>query len=154
MPFAAAGDIVEITLGGLDADAVFNGSSGQGILSPGRVLCWPSHPSTTAIKFKAQIATLPSLDMPIVAGQQFMLHSHALEVTCNVTRLLRTLDREGQTKEVKPRLVNKGEVCVIRLRLLSPAALELFQSNRRLGRFILRYCGVTFAVGQVLKIKR
>ncbi len=154
MPCAAAGDIVEITLGGLDVDAVFNGSSGQGILSPGRVLCWPSHPSTTAIKFKAQIATLPSLDMPIVAGQQFMLHSHALEVTCNVTRLLRTLDRDGHTKEVKPRLVNKGEVCVVRLRLLSPAALELFQSNRRLGRFILRYCGVTFAVGQVLKIKR
>ena len=39
--------------------------------------------------------------MPIVPGQQFTLHSHLLEEPCNVSRLLRTLDKDGHTLQVR-----------------------------------------------------
>jgi len=154
VPFAAAGDTVDVLLGGLDLDA--GGGAGlaaaQQVLGPGCVLCWASHPLAPALKLKARISTLPTLEMPIVAGQQFTLHCHALEEPCNVTRLLRTLDRAGRTREARPRLVGRAEVAVVRIRLVRPCAVETYADSKRLGRFVLRYGGRTVAAGMVLKV--
>jgi elongation factor 1 alpha-like protein len=141
---AAAGDNVDAAIGGVDETA----------LTPGQVLCWPSHPIREVVKFKAQIACFATLDMPIVPGQQFMFHAHTVEVPCNVTRLLRTLDREGHTKDVKPRCLVANSVAVVRVRLTRPVCLDTYADHRRLGRFLLRYSGRTVAAGMVLKIKR
>jgi len=150
VPFACAGDTVDVSLGGIDRDD----AEARGVLAPGRVLCWASHPLAPCVKFKAQIACLPTLEMPVVAGQQFQLHSHCAEEPCNVTRLLRTVDRDGHTREARPRVVSRGEVAVVRIRMARPAALELFAESKRLGRFMLRYGGRTVAAGVILKIKR
>ena len=153
VPFAVAGDAVDVALGGLDLDASGGGlAAAQQLLGPGRVLCWATHPLAAARKFKAHIATLPEIDMPIVAGQQFTLHCHALEEPCNVTRLLRTVDREGHTREARPRLIGRGEEAIVRVRLVRPCAIETYADSKRLGRFVLRYGGRTVAAGRVLKI--
>ena len=86
-----AGDNVDVAVGGIDETA----------LARGQVICWPSHSVPVASKFKAHITTLARLDMPIVPGQQFTFHSHMLEEPCNVSRLLRTLDKDGHTKQVR-----------------------------------------------------
>jgi hypothetical protein len=66
-----------------------------------QVVCWATHPVRLALKFKAHITTVGALSMPIVPGQQFTLHSHMLEEPCNITRLLRTLDKDSHTKQVR-----------------------------------------------------
>jgi elongation factor 1 alpha-like protein len=149
VPFAAAGDNVDLLLGGLEHNEAAVAS-----LRPGSILCWPSHPIRMISKFKAQIATFPSLDMPIVPGQQLMFHAHTLEEPCNITKLLRTLDREGHTKQIKPRSLGKNTVAVVRVSLTRPVCAETFAEHKRLGRFMLRYGGQTVAAGMVQKIKR
>jgi elongation factor 1 alpha-like protein len=144
VPHAAAGDNVDVAIGGVD----------EGVLAPGQVLCWPSHPVREVVKFKAQLAVFGGLDMPIVPGQQFTFHAHNVEVPANVTRLLRTLDRDGHTAAVKPRCLVGNSVAVVRVRLTRPVCLDTYAEHRRLGRFLLRYSGRTVAAGMVLKVKR
>lgn len=144
VPFAVAGDNVDVAIGGLDEHS----------LRPGQILTWPSHPIRPVTKFKAQIAILPTFDIPIVAGQQFTLHTHIVEEPCNITRLLRTLDKEGHTADIKPRCLLKGSVAVVRIKLARPVCLETFAEHPRLGRFMLRYGGYTVAAGMVQKITR
>jgi elongation factor 1 alpha-like protein len=141
---AVAGDTIDLGLGGID----------EAMLMPGQVLCWPCAPIKAVFKFKAQLMTFPTLDIPIMPGQQFTLHSHALSEPCNVTRILRTLDKDGHTKVIKPRLLAKGQVAVVRIKMVRPVCLETFADHRRLGCFVLRYAGHTVAAGMILKIKR
>ena len=141
---AFAGDHVELALGGIE----------DGALRAGYILTLPIHPVPPVTKFKAEIQTFSSLDVPLVPGHQLMLHSHALEEACDVTHLLRTLDREGHTGARKPRCILKETRAVVRVRLARPAALETFEAHPRLGRFILRYGSKTIGAGKILKIKQ
>jgi elongation factor 1 alpha-like protein len=143
VPYAVVGDNVDLALGGVE----------EAVLAPGQVLCWPTHPVRAVRRFKAQVHILPGVEMPLVAGQQFTLHSHTVEEPCNVTKLLRTLDREGHTKEIKPRTLVAGSVAVVRVRLTRPVPLETFAEHKRLGRFVLRYSGRTVAAGMILKLQ-
>lgn len=141
--YAGAGDNVDVGIGGID----------ESVLTPGQMACWITHPIRAIYKFKAQIAILPGLELPLVAGQQFTLHSHTIEEPCNITRILRTLDREGHTKDIKPRFIStNGTVAVVRIRLTRSVPLDLFAEQKRLGRFMLRYSGRTVAAGMILKI--
>lgn len=143
VPWAGVGDNVDVVLGGIDESA----------LRSGYMLCWPSHPVAHVSKFKARVAVLPGVELPLVPGQQFTLHSHVAEEPCNVTRFLRTVDREGHTRDIKPRTLAAGDVAIVRIRTARPVCLDAFADHRRLGRFILRYGGVTVAAGMVLKLK-
>jgi len=145
VPFAAAGDNVDVALGGLDNEAS---------VRPGSILCWATHPIRQITRFKAQIATFPALDMPLLPGQQFMLHTHSAEEPCNVTKLLRTLDRDGHTKAIKPRQLGRSTVAVVRIAVTRPICAETYAEHRRLGRFMLRYGGHTVAAGMITKITR
>ena len=152
VPAAVSGDVADVGIGGVDEER----------LPPGSVLCWPSHPIKAVLKFKAQIATLPGLDMPIVPGQQFTLHALGWEEACNVTKLLRTLRSEaaaaaasdggGRTLVNKPRLLTAGQNAIVRIRLTRAMPLETYADHRRLGRFVLRYGQTTVAAGMVLKL--
>ena len=102
---AVAGENVEVGLGGVTAEN----------LRPGQVLCHPRHPIPLATKIKAQVFTLPSLRVPLVAGQQLTFHMHHLEEPCNVTKLLRIISKKnGRTKVRRPRCVvcQLSVVCV------------------------------------------
>lgn len=142
VPVALAGDNVDVTVGGVDESA----------LRPGQVLTWPSHPIPAITRFKAQIATLPGMEFPMVAGQQFVLHTHVLEEPAVVTRLLRTLSPDGHTHQIKPRCLTSGQTAVVRIRVPRHVALEMYADQKRLGRFMLRYSGTTVAAGMVLKL--
>jgi elongation factor 1 alpha-like protein len=140
---AASGDNVDVAIGGVE----------ENVLRPGQILCWPSHPVPHIIKFKARIATFPTLDIPLVPGQQFVLHSHTLEEPCNVTMLLRTINKEGHTDVIKPRCLTAGVVAIVRIKMTREVCLDTFASHKRLGRFMLRYGENTVAAGMILKLK-
>jgi len=138
---AAAGDNVDVGLGGIE----------EGAVHPGQVLCWPSHPIRPITRFKAQVAVFPTLAMPIVPGQQFMLHSHILEEPCNVTRVLRTL-RDGHTAAIKPRCLVAGDGAVVRIPLPRPPRPDTLADHRRPRRLLLRYPRQTVAAGLIPQI--
>jgi elongation factor 1 alpha-like protein len=149
---ATAGDAVEVALGGVDEVA----------LAAGHVLTWPSHPIPVVSQFKAQIMTLPALQVPVVKGHAFVLHAHNVEVPVNVTRLYHTLDRDGKPAVDKPRHLGRETAAVVRIAVAAGRGsagpvlgvpLETFAAHRRLGRFTLRYSSVTVAAGMVLEIK-
>lgn len=68
---AVSGDSVELGLAGID----------ETVLSSGQILCWPNHPVPVVQKIQAQILTFDTLRIPIVRGQQFMLHTQHLEAS-------------------------------------------------------------------------
>ena len=141
--WAAAGDIVDVVLGGgLDEHTV----------GPGKVLTLPSHPVPVVTKFRAQVLTLHALQVPLVKGQRLTLHTQSVEVPVTVTKLMYTMDRKGQCTAIKPRLVTRDCTAVLKLTLGKPTPLELYSTNKRMGRFTLRYSGTTVAAGMVIKI--
>lgn len=144
VPYAVAGDNVDVGVHGLDERQLY----------AGQILTAPSHPVRAVVKFKARIRTFPTMDIPMVPGQRFILHAHAVEIPCTVTRLLRTITDANATVAHKPRILSKGTDAVVRIRLARPVPLERFEDHRRLGRFMLRYGDRTVAAGMVLKIKR
>lgn len=175
VPAAVAGDVVDVSLGGL-------GGLDEARLLPGSLLTWPTHPvRAVGARFKAYLAALPGLTLPIVPGQQFTLHSGGgWEEPCNVTRLLRCVRPDApppvpvpggapggsggdavpplppgappRTLAVKPRLLTSGQAGVVRIRLARPMPLEPAGDHRRLGRFVLRYGGATVAAGLMLRV--
>lgn len=169
------GEVTTLAVAGDNVDVGLGGGMGEEAVAPGSVLCWPSHPLPLVSRFKARVVLFPVVGYTggrastacsdgnvIMPGQQFTLHTHATETPCNVTRLLRTLTRDGHTGAIKPRLLTTGgdaaggegssPVAVVRIRLARPIPLTTFQEHRRLGRFVLRYAGRTVAAGLVLKL--
>lgn len=69
---AIPGDTVEIQLSGVEENA----------LTSGQVACWNQYPVPVVTEFRAQIATFDTLRIPIVKGQQFILHTQHIEVSC------------------------------------------------------------------------
>ena len=167
-PAAVPGDMVDVGVGGVELEA----------LCPGQVIGWVESPPPLALKFKAELLTLDGLSsvtgVPLLPGTAFMLYAGSSCVPCNVTRLLRTLDRPGgHTVAVKPRLVGAaGVAVVVRIRLTKAVPLggvdrgttatrdgdssapEVRSAIARLGRFILRYGDRSVAAGRVLKVSR
>ena len=143
---AACGAVVELLLSGFPPDA-------SGLL-PGAILAWPTHVPHVCIKLKARIAVVAGVGMPLVRGLRVTLHSVAGSESAVVSRLLRTLDRDGKTAVRGPRILPSGAHAVVRIVLARPQPLETYAEHKRLGRFVLRYGERTVAIGQVLKLGR
>ena len=170
VPCAGSGDCVDLVLGGL-------GGEGVG-LGPASVLAWAPAPAPPVLKFKALLFALPAGGggggggaLPVCRGQQFLLHAHCAAEPCVVSRLLRTVEAAGGggggggggsgaggsgggTLVRRPRLLPGGATAVVRIVLARPRCLTTYAECRRLGSFVLRYHGVTVAVGKVVKISR
>ena len=71
-----------------------------------------------------------------------------------MTRLLRTMGRDGRTAAAKPRALAAGDHAVVRIATARPVALEAWADNPRMARFVLRYGGRTVAAGRLVKVKR
>jgi elongation factor 1 alpha-like protein len=144
---AGSGSVVDLLLAGFEADI----SSG---LAPGTVLAWPIAPARECIKFKAKLAAVGDLPVPIVRGQRVTLHTVCCAVPAVISRLLRTLDGDGSAAIVRPRVIVSGCNAIVRVVLAHPIALDTYANDKRLGRFVLRYAGKTIAAGKVTKLTR
>ena len=140
---ASAGDNVELNLAGVTPLQI----------KAGDVLCSPYDRIPLVQRFEAQIQTLASMgDMPLFKGQQLVLHTQNLEEPCNLAHLRRLLDRHGNVKVRKPKLLTRNVNAVVVIKCSRPIPLHTFADHRRLGRFLLRYSGRTVAAGMVLNI--
>lgn len=70
-----------------------------------------------------------------------------------VKRIISQLDKTtGEVVKEKPRFLTKGMSAIIELKINRPICVELYQSYRELGRFMLRYGGTTIAAGIITEI--
>jgi elongation factor 1 alpha-like protein len=141
---ALAGDIVEITLSGIDPAR----------LSPGCVICHP-HPSLrpkVKRKVEARVLVMDRLSVPIIRGSQVLLHMHSIDVPAVLTRLLSSQRRGDATTRQNPRVLTGGMTATVEITLSEKTVLEESNECKSLGRFVLRRGGDSIAVGLIDKV--
>lgn len=141
---ALAGDIVEMTLSGIDPARI----------SPGCVLC---HTHLTLrpkvkCKFEARILVMERLAVPIIRGSQVLLHMHSLDVPAVLSRLISSERRGDSTPRLNPRVVAGGVTATVEITLSEKLVIEESNECKALGRFVLRRGGDTIAVGLIDKV--
>ena len=122
------------------------------LVSIGSALSSVSEPIHVTCRFRAKTFTWNMLRVPIISGQRFTLHMQCFEIPCNVTKLLRTLDKNGKLVRKKPRTITKNTLCAVEITTVRPICIEAKSDFPNLGRFVLRDRGVTVASGVVLKV--
>lgn len=148
---ALAGDIVEMSLSGIDPAR----------LSPGCVLCHP-HPSLrprVRRKFEARVLVMERLAVPIIRGSQVLLHMHSIDVPAVLSRLVSSEKRgggsannHGNKPRQNPRVLTGGVTATVEVTLSERLVIEESNECKALGRFVLRRGGDTIAVGLIDKV--
>jgi elongation factor 1 alpha-like protein len=139
---AMAGDSVDLTLTGIEPNA----------LTAGSILCHPDFPAPMAATFQARIVVL-DVAIPILKGQQVTLHAHAARESGHVSGLISLLDpKSGEVAKLRPRCLVKGQSAVVEVTPARPMCLETYGEYKALGRVALRDGGRTIAVGIVTGI--
>ncbi len=134
------GDSVEMGVQGQTDDAVFG---------VGDILCDPLRPITVVRKFRAQIVVFQP-PRPLLKGDQFILHMHAVSVQCRLSRLRAIVDKKtGEVEQRRPRLLPHRATAIVDIRLDRPMCMELFTDSQQFGRFMLRTNSKTCAAGVV-----
>jgi elongation factor 1 alpha-like protein len=141
---ALAGDIVEMTLSGIDPARI----------SPGCVLCHTHLTLRPKVKrkFEARILVMERLVVPIIRGSQVLLHMHSLDVPAVLSRLISSERRGDSTPRVNPRVVAGGVTATVEITLSEKLVIEESNECKALGRFALRRGGDTIAVGLIDKV--
>ena len=141
---ALAGDIVELSLSGIDSAR----------LSPGCVICHP-HPSLrpkVKRKFEARLLVMERLAVPIIRGSQVLLHMHSIDVPAVLHKLVSS-ERRGDAKpRQNPRVLTGGVTATVEITLGEKLVIEESNECKSLGRFVLRRGGDTIAVGLIDKV--
>mmetsp|Transcript_5627 Transcript_5627/g.12269 ORF Transcript_5627/g.12269 Transcript_5627/m.12269 type:complete len:413 (+) Transcript_5627:1300-2538(+) len=149
---ALAGDIVELSLSGIDPAR----------LSPGCVLSHP-HPSLrppVRRKFEARILVMEHLAVPIIRGSQVLLHMHSIDVPAVLNKLISSErrsgggggDAHGNKPRKNPRVLSGGVTATVEITLSERLVIEESNECKALGRFVLRRGGDTIAVGLIDKV--
>jgi len=137
-----AGDHVVLTLVGPD----------QTCVTPGMVLCDPSQPVPVAMRFQARMVVF-NIDVPITKGYPVVLHYGCVSEQATVKKLLSLLNKStGEVVKAKPRCLTGNQSAVVEIVVSRPIPLELYKSNRELGRFMLRTGGHTIAAGMITEL--
>jgi elongation factor 1 alpha-like protein len=141
---ALAGDIVEVTLSGIDPARI----------SPGCVLCHTHLTLRPKVKrkFEARILVMERLVVPIIRGSQVLLHMHSLDVPAVLSRLISSERRGDSTPRLNPRVVAGGVTATVEITLSEKLVIEESNECKALGRFVLRRGGDTIAVGLIDKV--
>lgn len=70
-----------------------------------------------------------------------------------IKKLVSQLDKNtGEVIKEKPRFLTKGMSAIVEIKINRPICMELFQTYRELGRFMLRYSGTTIAAGIITEV--
>ena len=146
--YCVAGEILDCTIAGIDAQRISTGS----------VLARSLRRPSIAARCRAKIFLLDSsansvAQMPLIRGTQMIFHMHHIDVPCHVAVLIRTLKSDGMTTlKERPRALPKNCTAIVELQLAVPICLEAFSDCRALGRFVLRRNGDSVAVGRVEQV--
>jgi len=137
-----AGDHVVLTLVGPD----------QASVVAGMVLCDPSQPVPVATRFRARVVVF-NIEVPITKGYPVVLHYGCVSEQATVKKLVSQLNKStGEVVKAKPRCLTGNQSAVVEIIVSRSIPLELYKSNRELGRFMLRTGGHTIAAGMVTEI--
>eukprot|EP00092_Neocalanus_flemingeri_P029016 GFUD01031501.1.p1 GENE.GFUD01031501.1~~GFUD01031501.1.p1 ORF type:complete len:732 (+),score=222.72 GFUD01031501.1:75-2270(+) len=137
-----AGDHVVLTLVGPD----------QASVMAGMVLCDPSQPVPVATRFQARVVVF-NIEVPITKGYPVVLHYGCVSEQATIKKLVSLLNKSnGEVVKAKPRCLTGNQSAVVEIIISRPIPLELYKSNRELGRFMLRTGGHTIAAGMVTEI--
>ncbi|CCW68368.1 unnamed protein product [Phytomonas sp. Hart1] len=109
--------------------------------------------SMRAVEFiQARIVVLEVKNI-ISAGYRFMIHIHAAQEEASFHKLLARLDRKtGEVVEKNPACARAGDSLMVRIELERPIVCEAHKDFDKMGRFMLREDGKTFAIGLVTKL--
>ncbi|KAK9822587.1 hypothetical protein WJX74_007878 [Apatococcus lobatus] len=136
---ARAGDRVDVTLADVNTS----------MLTAGAVLCHPDWPIPLVTRVEARVLVL-DVEVPILRGQQVILHAHAAREQGHVSALISLLDaKTGQVAKQRPRALGKGQTGVLEVTAARTFAVEQYSDFRAQGRIALRDGGRTLAVGIV-----
>ena len=141
---ALAGDIVEVSLSGIDPAR----------LSPGCVICHPHLSLRPKVKrkFEARVLVMERLAVPIIRGSQVLLHMHSIDVPAVLSKLVSS-ERRGDAKpRQNPRVLTGGMTATVEITLSEKLVIEESNECKSLGRFVLRRGGDTIAVGLIDKV--
>jgi len=133
--YATAGDYVDLTLSGVDAQ----------LINSGNVLSDPEKPIRTSSKYRAQIITfIPA--RPILKGQSAEMHYSSLNEPVVITKLISILDKtNGSVTRKNPRVLGDHCTAVVEIELNKSVqkkiCIELYSDCKQLGRFTLRDAG-------------
>ncbi|MHA1506554.1 MAG: translation elongation factor EF-1 subunit alpha [Candidatus Asgardarchaeia archaeon] len=126
----------------------------------GDVACHPDSPAPVVSEFIAQIQVIywpgRRRGSGIVAGYTPVLHIHTARAATRFVELIsKTVRTESGTQKIdNPKILNVGDVAVVRLAPLEPIVVEKFREISKLGRFAIRDMGRTVAVGVVTEITK
>lgn len=144
--YAAAGEMLDAVVSGVDATR----------LSPGHILTRPHQRPPISGKCRARIWLLggTTASTVLIKGSQATFHMHQLDIPCNFSDLVRTLNKDGTSARERPRALTSANApaAIVDLTLLAPVCMEAFSDCRALGRFALRRGGESIAVGRILEI--
>jgi elongation factor 1 alpha-like protein len=139
---ARAGDNVELTLAGVDTEALRIGS----------VLCPPDFPVPLASRLEARVLML-DVPVPLLRGASCTLHCNVAREDAVVSGLLALLDaKSGETTRARPRCLARNQTGLIEVTASRPLCAEAYADVKALGRVTLREGGRTIAVGIVTRV--
>lgn len=73
--------------------------------------------------------------VPVLKGQQVVVHAHTAQEAGTVSALLAVLDaRSGQPSKTRPRCLLKGQTALVEVTLARPICVEEYGQLRSLGR--------------------
>jgi translation elongation factor TU len=122
-------------------------------LSRGIVVCDPESPAPVVERFEANVFWLS--DEPWRAGDRLVLRCTTQEVECRIQKVKRRINSSTlDVIETNAALLAATEVGDVVIRLSEPVALEVFDSERPLGRFVLMKNGAISAGGTVSHIAK
>jgi elongation factor 1 alpha-like protein len=120
------------------------------VFGVGDILCDPLRPVTVVRKFRAQIVVFQP-PRPLLKGDSFILHMHAVSIQCRLSRLRAIVDKKtGEVEQRRPRLLPHRSTAIVDIRLEKPLCMELFTESQQFGRFMLRTGSKTCAAGVVM----
>ncbi|CAF0937206.1 unnamed protein product [Brachionus calyciflorus] len=138
-----AGDTVTLNVANVDINNISIGNFGCDLISP---------PMPVSDRIRARVI-LFNLEIPMTNGFPVVFHYKSLNEAAVVKKLVSLLDKSsGEVVKEKPRVLNNGQSAIVEIKINRPICVELYQNYRELGRFMLRYNGVTIAAGQITEI--
>jgi elongation factor 1-alpha len=139
---AIPGDNIGFALKGIDKSQI----------SRGMVASRLDNPCSVAKEFIAQMIVIYH-PTAIAAGYTPVMHIHTAQTAVKFVELIEKIDpRTGQVVEKNPNFLKTGDAARVKLRPLTPVALETYADFPELGRFAIRDSGMTIAAGIVREI--
>lgn len=141
---AFAGDIITAVATGIDMQKYYRGC----------ILCDPVIPCNVTNRFQARVIMFQNINTILIKGTPIEVHINGSFESGEVRKLISLLNKSsGELIQKKPRCIARNAAAIIQIRLSRVVCCELYESNKDLGRLMVRSYGKTIAAGLITKIK-